>query len=777
MNDLPQKTQWELIADAVAALGGKANRTEVWEYLKRTLPDIPFSTVSAELNAVAVNAPARTSYHAGSQPRRTDAGNRYDRLFKVGTGNGAYYEVYDPTVHGVWEIYADPAATSTHKTAVRRVGEGSFNARVAMEYLDRHYPSSYSGTTHIAAYRTQAGRQMAFDPGKDPTKKSTLQIFVDGYPPNWPADAVTEYPAGKTRNHHLDAHAPDLASSKQAYAVRVSTLGELASLCDWYGAGERDPEIKASLSDFKPMAHATNKILFGPPGTGKTYNTVNETLRILDPDFLDEFANERETLKQRFDELAHAGRVRFVTFHQSFSYEDFVEGIRASTDEQTKRLRYEVEDGVFKQLCEAARSRNIAPTPAPAESGIDVAGRRIWKLSLGDAGSEGHIFDECMQKGIALMGFGFGADLTGVTSRDDILQAVRATGEDVGPGDYAITALDQFVRRMKDGDLVVVTHGNLKFRAIGVVTGGYRHLPRDDGEEHYVQARPVRWLRQYDPPRPYADLMENRFSQMTIYELRPGSINLDRLTALLAPSHQPLMGDHIADPDEPEPRVLVIDEINRGNVSRIFGELITLIEPSKREGASEALSVTLPYSKERFSVPANVHLIGTMNTADRSLSGLDVALRRRFEFVEMLPEPSALSDVLVEGVPLDEMLAALNRRIEVLLGRDYMLGHAYFMRLRDEPTLPLLTDVFRRQVLPLLQEYFFEDWQKIAWVLNDHRKPAPLRFLQQTEGSMAELFGSDVDVPGEGRLWTVNDAAFERPEAYLAIIKAPPGTA
>jgi len=153
-----------------------------------------------------------------------------------------------------------------------------------------------------------------------------------------------------------------------------------------------------------------------------------------------------------------------------------------------------------------------------------------------------------------------------------------------------------------------------------------------------------------------------------------------------------------------------------------------------------------------------------------------VALRRRFEFVEMLPEPSALEGVEVEGVPVGEMLAALNRRIEVLLGRDYMLGHAYFMRLRGEPTLSVLAEVFRRQVLPLLQEYFFEDWQKIAWVLNDHRKPTPLRFLQQTEGGMVELFGSDVDVPGEGRLWTVNDMAFDHPAAYLGIIKAQPGT-
>jgi len=262
--------------------------------------------------------------------------------------------------------------------------------------------------------------------------------------------------------------------------------------------------------------------------------------------------------------------------------------------------------------------------------------------------------------------------------------------------------------------------------------------------------------------------MENSFRQMTIYERRSGSINMDRLASLLTTEPQ---GE--ARSQEPEARVLIIDEINRGNISRIFGELITLIEPSKRAGAPEALEVTLPYSKARFSVPANVHLIGTMNTADRSLAGLDVALRRRFEFVEMLPDAGALGDVEVEGIPLDALLDTMNRRIEVLLGRDYMLGHAYFMGLKDTPTLEALADVFRRQVLPLLQEYFFEDWQKIAWVLNDHRKPDGLRFVRQANLGVAELLGDGVELPGEGRPWRINHDAFLLPEAYRAVIKAP----
>lgn len=504
------------------------------------------------------------------------------------------------------------------------------------------------------------------------------------------------------------------------------------------------------------MAKPINRILYGPPGTGKTYHTVNEALDLLDPEFKRAHEDDRAALKARFDELAAAQRIRFVTFHQSFSYEDFVEGIRA--DSEGGELQYRVEPGVFREICEAARSRAVAD----ADDGIDISGRRIWKISLGDANTEGHVFDECMKEGIALLGFGFGADFSGVDSREAILHRIQQANEEVGAGDYAITALNTFIRKVRTGDLLVVTHGNLAFRAIGEVTGEYFHREQEEGE-HYVQARPVRWLREYAPPRPYGDLMENRFSQMTIYELRPGSISLERLADLLAPGR--------SDAGEPEARVLIIDEINRGNVSRIFGELITLIEPSKREGAEEALKVTLPYSKESFSVPRNVHIIGTMNTADRSLAGLDVALRRRFEFREMMPDTGALAGVAVAGIPVDRMLETMNQRIEVLLGRDFMIGHAYFMGLKGSGGLDDLARIFRRQVLPLLQEYFFEDWEKIALVLNDHRKASEDRFVRERAAGLEALFGAEVDVPRGGSRWEVNNAAFARADAYRGIIE------
>jgi 5-methylcytosine-specific restriction protein B len=222
------------------------------------------------------------------------------------------------------------------------------------------------------------------------------------------------------------------------------------------------------------------------------------------------------------------------------------------------------------------------------------------------------------------------------------------------------------------------------------------------------------------------------------------------------------------------PYVLIIDEINRGNVSRIFGELITLIEPSKRAGNPEALSVTLPYSQKPFTVPDNVHLLGTMNTADRSLAGLDIALRRRFLFREMPPRAALLNDVDVAGVNIGQMLAVMNERIELLLDRDHLLGHAYFMPLAAEGgnKLETLARIFKNQVLPLLQEYFFEDWERIVWVLNDQRKADGLRFIRQRGAPLAQLFGAEQAGMLRDKRWEVNDDAFSNVASYAGILIA-----
>jgi 5-methylcytosine-specific restriction enzyme B len=535
------------------------------------------------------------------------------------------------------------------------------------------------------------------------------------------------------------------------------------------------PDRSTMSPGVRSETSALNLILYGPPGTGKTYATIDEALRILDPDLLMQYPelagasaadrlNRRSMLKTRFDELAQAGRVRFVTFHQSFSYEDFVEGIRAITPGDGQ-LSYQVLDGVFKELCNRASVHVATRLPTGAEATIKLSGRRIWKMSLGAAeGGDSNVYEDCIKQGLALLGYGYGFDYAGCTSRAEVSARIRENGRQSDGNDYAATAVNNFINVMSTGDLIVVTDGNLKFRAIGEVTGPYKLVEREVGDD-YRQSRPVRWLRSYKPSLGFGELMDNRFSQMTLYQLRDGSINMTKLDALLT------LRSPLADV-KAEPYVLIIDEINRGNVARIFGELITLIEPSKRAGKPEALSVTLPYSQEPFMVPDNVHLLCTMNTADRSLAGLDIALRRRFLFKEMPSQPTLLNDVEVAGVNIGRLLSVMNERIELLLDRDHLLGHAYFMPLAIEGgnRIETLAGIFRNQILPLLQEYFFEDWERIVWVLNDHRKANGLRFIRQRGAPLAQLFGVEQAGTLRDKRWEVNDEAFSNVASYAGIL-------
>ena len=626
------------------------------------------------------------------------------------------------------------------------------NGYLPLNLVSAPFPESmYGGTTdneagEVSRFRTDTGLEFESDiytagGGSGRLRKRLGAYFAD-----------------------IGAAAGDTISITQAADgtyVLTSKLGSPVTVPAPITSAPTPVPAKAQISQRAPM----NQILFGPPGTGKTYHAIERALEILAPELLADVAgldpgDRRKRLKERFDELAKEGLVEFVTFHQSFSYEDFVEGIQATTDEETKQIRYEVADGVFKRLCDAARTRSVRL----AQTSLDFNGRRTWKWSLGDAATEQHIYDECIAKGIALMGFGAGGNFSQCATREDVQKVFARHGEAVGLQDYPVTAIWTLLHRMKIGDLVVVSEGNLKFRAIGEITGHYRRINRE--EDTYVQSREVRWLRVYEPALPYTQLMNRKFSQMTVYE--PGSIDQEKLRGLLAVE---------IDPGEqgPRPRVLIIDEINRGNVSRVFGELITLLEPSKRAGQDEALEVVLPYSKERFSVPDNVYLIGTMNTADRSLAGMDIALRRRFTFTEMAPDPGKLAGVRIEGIDVAGVLEIINRRIEVLLDRDHQIGHAYLMTLKNGDPLSTLGRIFRNQIIPLLQEYFFEDWERIAWVLNDHRKPLGSRFLVAPAYSPELLFGRDVQVPVAAKLWRIDERAFENAEAYVGIVDATPG--
>ena len=228
-----------------------------------------------------------------------------------------------------------------------------------------------------------------------------------------------------------------------------------------------------------------------------------------------------------------------------------------------------------------------------------------------------------------------------------------------------------------------------------------------------------------------------------------------------------------------EPYVFIIDEINRGNISKIFGELITLIEDKKRAGAEEAMEATLPYSKNPFSVPGNVHIIGTMNTADRSIALMDTALRRRFDFVEMMPDYDLLKErvgtIEADGEKLDvaEMLEVMNRRIECLFDREHVIGHSCFLKLEDDRTVEALAGIFSKNVIPLLQEYFFEDYEKIQLVLGDNAKEEGYKFVRDEKLKPRDIFRAsrgdpDIDLPE--KRYSIQQDAFSKLRSYAGII-------
>ncbi|GEM_PF-1426466 len=437
-----------------------------------------------------------------------------------------------------------------------------------------------------------------------------------------------------------------------------------------------------------------NCILYGPPGTGKTYSTFREAVRIVDGSVPDTPA----AIKARFDELIGQSRIAFVTFHQSFSYEDFVEGIRPemSDAQESSVPRYVVRNGVFKDLCAAARAKSrIAPAGRVSLDGI-----RFWKMSLGNTlnPDETGIFDDCIRNNQIAHGFGRDKDYSGCATREAIAEILK---NETWVGDerpaYHITAIDTLKNQMRDGDLVIVSDGNRKFRAIGRIAGPYQFK----ADEYYVQTRPVEWLRVFEDSQPCERILQDRqFSQMTLYRIDPEALRLDALRDILA------TGEGAA----PRNFVLIIDEINRGNISKIFGELITLIEDDKRLGAENELKAKLPYSGSLFGVPSNLYILGTMNTADKSIALVDVALRRRFKFVELMPDYKILQPRYAN------ILREMNRRICLRKDRDHQIGHSYLMGVADNAQF---NQVFEDRIIPLLQEYFVNDWDGLRFVLGE----------------------------------------------------------
>lgn len=488
----------------------------------------------------------------------------------------------------------------------------------------------------------------------------------------------------------------------------VQGFGWVALSAEPRPADDADEETDSAEDEDHMPPPPTNLILYGPPGTGKTYRTAEEAVRLCDG----KVSTDRTKLMTRYQELVKANQIRFVTFHQSYAYEDFVEGLRPTTantpDDETAAGGFSLEprQGIFRSICAAAEQ---ARKSGGAAQSFNLEGRRVYKMSIGRAGLENEIYDAAIAGGYAAIGWGGKVDWSDPKYRE--YPAVFDKWNEIEPGTSGnsgnISQVWRF-RSMRPRDIIVVSDGNLQFRAIGEVTGDY-YFEADPGET-YHHRRPVKWHVVLDESLPVEEIHGKNFSQTSCYLLDDRLIKREALARLL-------QKNETAQPAAPDQFVLIIDEINRANISKVFGELITLLEPDKRLGGDNPLTVTLPYSGDSFGVPDNLHIIGTMNTADRSIALLDTALRRRFQFRELMPNPVLLQEASDRtGIDLVSLLTVMNARIEYLFDRDHQIGHALFMGCETREDV---NDVMRHKVIPLLAEYFYEDWARVALVLGD----------------------------------------------------------
>ena len=446
------------------------------------------------------------------------------------------------------------------------------------------------------------------------------------------------------------------------------------------------------------------QILYGPPGTGKTYVTAEMAVKICGGEIPNaEDKNRHERIREQYRALVGEGRIKFVTFHQSYGYEEFVEGLRPDIGAEEGVVTFSVKPGVFKSICDMARVEGQS-AKGTTDIRLSPGKPKIWKMSLGNTQNpeESYISENCIEDNCVILGWGQGLDFSDCDDRDAIKQRLQSVIPDITHYDFNITEMEIFKNRMRKGDIIMASHGNLKIRAIGRVNGDYEFYKA----EEYGQKRSVEWLFLPEEPVPVEKVMDKNFIGMTLYEINPKHVKYNALNRLLSAEKSA----------EPINYVLIIDEINRGNIAKILGELITLLEDDKRIGGDNPITVTLPYSGDKFSVPSNLYIIGTMNTADRSIALLDTALRRRFCFAEMMPDAELVKTLAgrLEGLDISRILSVMNERIELLYDRDHQLGHSYFLKAES---LVELRDIFINKVIPMLQEYFYDDYQKLCYVL------------------------------------------------------------
>ena len=450
--------------------------------------------------------------------------------------------------------------------------------------------------------------------------------------------------------------------------------------------------------------YTLNQILYGPPGTGKTYATKKLSVELIDKVKYENTKEDRNLILERYNELEKKGQIVFTTFHQSISYEDFVEGIKPKT--QDKQITYEVEDGIFKKL--ANKAKGLKGEINTKTNTVDFKNKNYFKISVGGKNRK-DVHKWCIENNYVAIGYGGKNDLSNLVTlgEKEFKDTFKSEfSEEFERSSYSLTAASAFIDWLKIGDIVLISLGNHIIDAIGIVTGNYEYHEFDEIPYHHF--RKVEWLATNLDADPNL-FVDKNISQQTIYQFNNDDIKIDYLEQTFTNKEEVLA---------PKDHVLIIDEINRGNVSAIFGELITLLEPDKRLGQKEEITVTLPYSKSesKFGIPSNLHIIGTMNTADRSVEALDNALRRRFEFKEMMPDYTVIKNEEVEGIKLSKVLETINNRIELLIDRDHTIGHSYFVGVDSAKKL---ANAFNNKIVPLLQEYFYGDYGKIGLVLGN----------------------------------------------------------
>ncbi|PFH76108.1 hypothetical protein COI61_17090 [Bacillus cereus] len=474
------------------------------------------------------------------------------------------------------------------------------------------------------------------------------------------------------------------------------------------------------------MMQQKNTILYGPPGTGKTYTVAEKALEIVMPQQYKQIMGDRIAVMEAYKKLSEQNRIAFCTFHQSFAYEDFVEGLRS--DEEGKFI---LQDGIFKRICDTATLRE---TKDVSVYNFDENEIEFYKMSLGGTqGEDGEdIYNYCIDNNCIALGWGGNIDYKGCLDRQAVYEkfySCNAEDDRV----FNVDAINRFKNWMKKDDIIFISEGNHKIRAIAKVIGDYNYI--EDSEIRYKHFREVEWLYYGEAIGVDQILKEKVLSQQTIYQFGKIDLNIQQIKRLLTKT-KPVN-------EETDNYVLIIDEINRGNISKIFGELITLIEDDKRIDATNEIKAILPYSKKSFGIPSNLYIIGTMNTADRSISMMDTALRRRFHFEELMPQPNLLPEK-VGNIEVQKMLKVLNERIEFLIDRNHTIGHAYFIK--ENLTFEELVEIMKFKVIPLLQEYFYEDWEKVELVLGGAGKLGDKSyFLTKEEKTAQAIFKTELD--------------------------------